>query len=65
MRKFTCNKADDGFYHWYWNGNDITGLWMDFFSGLSMKEEKHADWIFAKRFTKMLDEEYPAKQTKD
>ena len=63
MSKLTTNKNSDGYNHFYWNGADITGLWMEFFSGLSMKEEKHAHWIFAKRFTKQLDKQFPMTPT--
>ena len=62
MSKLTTVPHKDKYTHFYWNGHDITGMWMDFFSGLSMKEEKHCEWIFAKRYTKELDKLYPPKQ---
>lgn len=51
-------KLKDGYYHFYWNGQDITGLWMDFFSGLTMGQERTAHLIFTKRYQKRLNELY-------
>lgn len=49
----------DGFYHFYWNGHDITMFWMNFFSSLREKEERYAGWLFARRHGKELNREFP------
>ena len=58
------DKHKDGFYHFYWNGRDITGLWMDFFSGLNMKDEVDCERIFIRKYGKHLNRQYPPNQRK-
>lgn len=48
-----------GSYHFYWNGHNVTGHWMWFFSGLKMKEEKYSAWLYAKRHGKELNKQFP------
>ena len=36
------------------NGKDISGLWYDFFAGLTMEQEKDCGKIFIKRYAKSL-----------
>lgn len=49
--------------HFYWNGNNITALWMDFFSGLSMEQEKDCVKLFTRKYAKLL-KSLPSKVTK-
>lgn len=59
IRGLSSRLHDDGYHHFYWNGHDITVFWMAFFSGLSIKEEKHAAWILARKHGKELNRQFP------
>jgi hypothetical protein len=52
----TSKEHKDGFYHFYLNGKDVTELWHEFFSELSMEQEKDCEKIFIKRYAKDLME---------
>ena len=53
--KITSRKHKDDYYHFYFNGKDITNLWMDFFSSLSMEDESRCEELFLKKYrTKLL-----------
>ena len=50
MEKLLTIKRDK----FYYNGHDVTGSWMDFFSGLSMEQEKDCVRLFIKHYYKQL-----------
>jgi hypothetical protein len=61
----TSEKLKDGYYHFFWNGRDITPLWMDFFSGLSMELEKDANKVFIRKYRNKLNKLYPPTSIKE
>ena len=48
-------KHKDGYFHFYWGSLDITSFWMDFFSNLSLEEEKECVKIFVSRYGKKFN----------
>lgn len=44
-----------GEYDFFYDSKKITGLWMDFFSGLSMEDEKRCVELFIKKYAKKLN----------
>jgi hypothetical protein len=58
----TYKKSKDGGYRFCWNGYDITDFWINFFSGLPLKQEKNSEWIFARRYSKILNKIFPLKK---
>ena len=59
IRGLSVKNHKDGLAHFYWNGHDVTGHWMWFFSGLNLKEERYCSWIYARRHGKELNRLYP------
>lgn len=53
-------KVKEGWWLFYWNGHDVSELWMDFFAGLSMKDESRCEELFIKKYGKKLNKQYPA-----
>jgi hypothetical protein len=50
-KKLTTKKnKKTGYYDFYVGKKDVTGLWMDFFSELSMEEEKRCVELFFKKY---------------
>ena len=45
-----------GMYDFFFNGKNVTGLWMDFFSGLSMEQELSCTKLFIKKYGRKLYE---------
>jgi hypothetical protein len=52
-RKYFLTEHEGNFYL---NGFDVTDLWYNFFSGLTMEQESHCLEIFIKRYAKKLVE---------
>ena len=52
--KIKIKTGKDGYSHFYFRGKDVTGLWMDFFSGLTMKQESKCEELFIKKYSKKL-----------
>ena len=48
MNKFNIKRKGQ-FYEFYWGKKNVTDLWMDFFSSLSMDEEKDCVKLFIKK----------------
>ena len=47
----------NGITTFWWGKKNITALWMDFFSGLSMEDEKRCVELFLKKYEKKLSKE--------
>ena len=48
--KITTRKNKQGYTNFFADGKNVTGLWMHFFSGLSMKQEKKCIELFTKYY---------------
>ena len=57
-------KKIKGMTEFYWGTQPITGLWMDFFSGLPMDKEKDCVRLFIKKYGKKLNEMAPGPELK-
>jgi len=65
IRGLSTAKHPDGYYHFYWNGHDVTSHWHWFFSGLRLKEERYCEWLYAKRHGKELNKQFPYKRDEE
>ena len=50
---YTNEKGEDG-GGFYLNGKDVTAEWYNFFSGISMEQERDCERIFIRRYAKKL-----------
>jgi hypothetical protein len=49
-KKIKVIKNNKGFFSFYIGNKDITELWMDFFSSLSIKQERECVTLFIKKY---------------
>ena len=58
MNKLTIRKIK-GEYEFFWGKRNITLLWLDFFSGLHMEQEKDCVKLFIKKYAKKVNSNPP------
>lgn len=54
MKELTTKRREDGTVDFFYGRKNITALWMDFFSGLSMEDERNCTELFLKKYGKTL-----------
>ena len=55
MKNYLTSKKIGDVYHFYWKKMDVTGLFINFFSNLTIEKEKYCVELFIKRYGKILN----------